>query len=68
MKGKNQNEGEGNKSADREYREGVKKHLSTHDVEREGKDAQKALDDPHEGAKLREAEKTARKRAAGKDV
>ena len=62
------NEGEGNRSADREYRAGVKKHLQTHDVNREAKDAARALDDPKEAEKLNAAEKAGKKRAAGKDV
>ena len=67
MANKNKNEGEGSRSADKQYRDGVKKYLKTHDVDREAKDAAKALDDPREGPELREAEKAGRERAASRD-
>ena len=55
------NQGEGNRTADREYREGLKKHLETHDVDAEAKEAEKALDDPKQRKELEEAEAAARK-------
>ncbi len=50
------NEGEGNKTADKKYRDGVRKHLKTHDVGQEARKAADALDDPKEARTLRKAE------------
>jgi hypothetical protein len=58
---KDKNEGEGNKTADRNYREGVRKHLKSHDVSSEGRKAAQALDDAKQGKELRKAEADARK-------
>ena len=54
------NEGEGNKTADKQYRDGVRKHLKTHDVADEARKAADALDDPKEAKTLRKAEDAGR--------
>lgn len=57
------NEGEGNRTADREYRKGVEEHLRKGHVEEEAERAAKELDErPDE---LREAEEEGRRRSAG---
>ncbi len=56
------NEGEGSRSADRNYRAGVKEHLETHDVEAEADEARKALDG-EEGEALEQAERAGKRRA-----
>ena len=60
------NEGEGNRTADRNYRDGIKKHLATHDVEQEARDAAAALDDPEQSADLKKAEDNTRNGPARK--
>lgn len=55
------NEGEGNKSADKQYRDGVRKHLKTHDVTGEAKAAAQALDDPRQAKELKRAESAGRR-------
>ncbi len=61
--GKGGNEGEGNRTADREYRKGVEEHLRKGHVEEEAERAAKELDErPDE---LREAEEEGRRRSAG---
>jgi hypothetical protein len=58
-----QNEGEGNRTADREYRKGVEEHLRRANVEEEAERAAKELDErPDE---LREAEEEGKRRSAG---
>lgn len=62
--GRDQNEGEGNRTADRRYREGVKRHVESGDSERAADEAQRAVDSD-EGDELRRAEdeaKSGRKR------
>ena len=59
--GKDENQGEGNRDADRNYRKGVKQHLKKGNVEKEGKDAANALDDDEEREELEDAEESARK-------
>jgi hypothetical protein len=54
------NEGEGSRTADRNYREGIKKHLQTHDVEQEAREAEKALDDEGQRKELEAAERKGR--------
>ena len=49
------NEGEGNRTADRHYREGVRRHVESGASEPAAKDAERALDSD-EGDELREAE------------
>jgi hypothetical protein len=57
------NEGEGNRTADRNYRKGVEEHLRKGHVEEEAERAAKELDErPDE---LREAEEEGRRRSAG---
>lgn len=53
------NEGEGNRTADRKYREGVRRHVESGASEAAGEEAKRALDGA-EADELREAE------AAGK--
>jgi hypothetical protein len=56
-----ENQGEGNRDADRNYREGIKKHLKKGNVEQEGKDAANALDDEEQREDLEEAEEAGRR-------
>jgi hypothetical protein len=57
------NEGEGNRTADRNYREGVEEHLRRADVSEEAERASKELDErPDE---LRRAEEEGRSRSKG---
>lgn len=60
------NEGEGNKTADRRYRQEVREHIDKGDVEREAAAAREALEGP-EGDALRAAEAEGKRRAAGED-
>ncbi len=57
------NEGEGNRTADRNYRRGVRKHGATHDVEKEARDAANALDDPKQAKEMKRAEEIGKQRA-----
>jgi hypothetical protein len=58
-----QNEGEGSRTADRNYRKGVEEHLRRGNVEEEAARAAKELDErPDE---LREAEEEGKRRSAG---
>lgn len=59
-----QNEGEGSKSADRHYREGVQKTVEGGKVDQLAQEAKEALDGP-EGDELRRAEEEAKKRGNG---
>jgi hypothetical protein len=54
-----QNEGEGSRSADRHYREGVEKTVKSGRVEELGEEAKQALEG-EEGDELREAEEEAK--------
>jgi hypothetical protein len=60
------NEGEGNKSADRRYREGVARTVKSGGIEKKAKEAERALDSVY-GDELREAEKAGLKRSRGED-
>ncbi len=60
------NEGEGNKSADRRYREGVQRTVKSRQVEKKAQEAERALDSIY-GDELREAEKEGRKHSHGED-
>jgi len=62
----NENEGEGNKSADRRYRDGVSKTVQGGHVEEQAKEAERAIDGK-EGAALRQAEEAGKKRSHGED-
>jgi hypothetical protein len=59
------NEGEGNRTADRHYREGVQEHVKSGASEAAAKEAEKALEGD-EGAELRQAEEEGKSR--GKSV
>lgn len=56
-----ENEGEGNKTAGRNYNKGVKQHLKKGNVEQEAKDAANALDDEEQREDLEDAEEAGRK-------
>jgi hypothetical protein len=56
------NEGEGNKTADRQYREATTAFVKSGQVTKQAKKAADALDGP-EGEELRQAEDKGRKRA-----
>lgn len=58
-----ENEGEGNRTADRRYREGVEEHLRKGKVEEEAERAARALDEQPE--ELRRAEEEGKARSAG---
>jgi hypothetical protein len=55
------NEGEGNRTADREYREGVRRHVESGAPERAAAEAERALEGA-EGEELRRAESEAKSR------
>ena len=55
------NEGEGNRTADRHYREGVKQHVQSGASEPAADEAERALEGD-EGAELRDAEEAAKAR------
>jgi hypothetical protein len=57
------NEGEGSRTADREYRKGVEEHLRRGNVEEEAERAARDLDEHPE--ELRRAEEEGRRRSAG---
>jgi hypothetical protein len=61
-----QNEGEGNKSADRRYRDGVSKTVQGGQVEKKAKEAEQALEGS-EGKELRQAEEAGMKHSHGED-
>jgi len=61
---KPKNEGEGNKTADRQYREGVRRHIESGGVAPAAKDAERAVDS-EAGDELRRAEDAGR---AGPDT
>jgi hypothetical protein len=54
-----ENEGEGNRTADREYREGVRRHVESGASEPAAEEAQEALEGA-EGDELRKAEEAAK--------
>ena len=56
-------QGEGNRSADREYREGVAKHVQAGKSEQAAREAEEALDSD-EAEELEAAEATGKSRAA----
>jgi hypothetical protein len=53
------NEGEGNRTADRQYREGVRRHVESGASEAAAEEAQEALEGP-EADELRKAEEAAK--------
>lgn len=58
--------GEGNYKATRDYDEGLKRHIATHDVEREAHDA--APRSRREAEDMERAEETGRARGRGDDI
>lgn len=56
-----ENEGEGSRTAARRYNDGVEAHLKQNDVEKEARDAMKALDAKDEADELRRAEEAGKK-------
>ena len=60
MENDQKNEGEGNRTADRKYREDVRRHVQSGASEAAAKDAEQALNSD-EGEELREAEADAKK-------
>jgi hypothetical protein len=61
MKDPSKNEGEGNRTADRRYREGVRRHVESGESDAAAKEAQRAIEGP-EGDELRQAEEAAKER------
>ncbi|SMH56910.1 hypothetical protein [Azospirillum agricola] len=61
-----QNEGEGNRTADAQYRRGVEEHVRHHDVQGDADRARRAVDGP-EGDELRRAEAEGKRHAKGED-
>ena len=57
----NQNEGEGSRTADEQYRAGVKKTLNTRNIEKDAKKAKEALEDEPQRKDLEDAEEAGRK-------
>ena len=60
------NEGEGNRTADAQYRKGVREHVEHHDVQGDADRARQAVDGP-EGDELRRAEEVGKSHAKGED-
>ncbi|WP_448205254.1 hypothetical protein [Azospirillum sp. sgz302134] len=60
------NEGEGNRTADAQYRKGVQDHVQHHDVQGDAQRARDAVDGP-EGEELRRAEEEGKRHAKGED-
>jgi hypothetical protein len=59
-------QGEGNRTADRNYRKAATRHAASADVEREARDAEQALEgDEHDELEDAEAKGKARARAQG---
>jgi hypothetical protein len=59
-----QNQGEGNREADRQYRDAASKHAQSGKAESEARDAEEALDG-EEGEELSQAEEAGKSRAKG---
>lgn len=62
----NRNEGEGSRTAARQYNKETREHLKTHDVDGEAKQARKALEGK-EGEGLRKAEQAGKAHAKDED-
>ncbi|MGQ9368750.1 hypothetical protein [Azospirillum sp. ST 5-10] len=62
----NRNQGEGNRTADKHYRDAVRDHVEHHDVAGDAKRARDAVDGP-EGDALRRAEETGKAHSKGED-
>ncbi len=65
MAGNQKNQGEGNKEADRSYREKAEAFAQQKDVKKQANQAKQALNDEEEGKLLREAEQKGKARAKG---
>jgi hypothetical protein len=61
-----QNEGEGNKTAAREYNEAQKRFAQSGKVEQKAREAEEALDGPEKEA-LQQAEAAGKRHSAGED-
>jgi len=59
------NEGEGNRTADREYREAATKHAQESDTQRQARDAAETLDETKGNQDLKEAEQKGKSHAKG---
>ena len=59
----NQQYGEGNYAATRQYNEGLKEHVENHDIEREARDAEPQSE--AEAEEMEDAERIGRNRARG---
>jgi len=55
------NEGEGNRTADREYRQGATRFAKTDRARRKAREAADALDDPAKREQLEDAEEQAKR-------
>ena len=64
--GSQANEGEGNRTAAREYNKGVQDFVKTGQVEKKAREAADALDGP-ESTQLRQAEEAGKKHSHGED-
>jgi hypothetical protein len=63
--GQGQQYGEGNYKASRDYNEGLKEHMQSHDIEKEARAA--APKSPEEQREMDEAERIGKSRAKAKD-
>jgi hypothetical protein len=64
--GSQANEGEGNRTAAREYNKGVQDFMKTGQVEKKAREAADALDGP-EATRLRQAEEAGKEHSHGED-
>lgn len=62
-KGTDQQHGEGNYKATRDYNKGLEEHMKHHDIEREAREAEPKSEE--EARQMEEAEREGRKRAKG---
>ena len=65
--GKRRNEGEGNRTAAKEYNDAATQHAKSGKVEREARDAARALDTA-EGEELKKAEAEGKRRKTPEDL
>jgi hypothetical protein len=66
VNGEGENEGEGNRTADRQYRENVSRHVKSGESEPAAEDAKRALEG-EEGDDLREAEREGKARTGARE-
>ena len=64
--GEGREHGEGNYKAARQYNEGLKEHVQSHDIEKEARDA--APTTPAEAREMEEAENIGKSRARGEQT